>query len=491
MAVDRDPQILLTGATGYVGGRLLSRLQQGGHRVRCLVRRMQQFTAEASDRVTFVQGDLLDADSLADAMAGVDTAYYLVHLMGAKGDFEELDEAAARNFAQAAKAAGVKRIIYLGGLGEENEDLSPHLRSRQEVGRILKTSGATVLEFRASIILGTQSLSFELIRALVERLPVMITPRWLRVKAQPILITDVLAYLEAALDLNLGASQVVEIGGADACSYGDLMLEYARQRGLKRWFIDVPFLTPKLSSLWLGLVTPIYARVGRELINSIRNATIVTTDTAARLFPGIEPVGVQRAIERVLRAETTLVSETRWCDAVSSGGPRKSPDAWQAGPRLLDRRQRASPLPPAQAFVPIQRIGGERGWYYANWLWRIRGFLDLLVGGVGLRRGRRDPVDLRVGEPLDFWRVEAIDPGERLVLRAEMKVPGRAWLEFQVEPTDEGSIVHQTAIFDPRGLSGRLYWWGVWPLHGLIFRGMLRRIVEQGLVDVQLAPQTS
>ena len=480
-----DPHILLTGATGYVGGRLLARFEQEARRVRCLVRRKQQLTVEESERITAVQGDLLDPDTLPAALEGIDVAYYLVHLMGAEGDFEALDQQAARNFATAARAAGVKRIIYLGGLGEESEDLSPHLRSRQEVGRILRESGATVLEFRASIILGTKSLSFEMIRALVERLPIMITPRWVRVQAQPILITDVLQYLEGGLTIDLRDSQVVEIGGADACSYGDLMQEYAAQRGLRRWFLDVPFLTPKLSSLWLGLITPVYARVGRELISSIRNATIVTTDDAARLFPGIQPLGVHAAVERVLRAETTAVAQTSWSDARSSGGRRKDPDAWKAGPRLLDKRAAPSPLAPAAAFVPIRRIGGTRGWYYASWLWRLRGFVDLLVGGVGLRRGRRDPDNLRVGEALDFWRVEDYEPDRRLLLRAEMKVPGRAWLELEVEPVGAGSLVHQTAVFDPRGVLGRLYWWGVWPLHALIFRGMLKRIVQRGLEDAE------
>jgi uncharacterized protein YbjT (DUF2867 family) len=359
-----DPLILVTGASGYVGGRLLSRLVERGARVRCLVRRMQEFTVPAGERVAFVQGDLLKPETLAAALEGVEVAYYLVHTMGASGDFESLDQQAAENFAAAARAAGVRRIVYLGGLGVESEELSPHLRSRQQVGRILRDSGATVLEFRASIILGTMSLSFELIRSLVERLPVMITPRWVRMEAQPILITDVLAYLDAARTLEIDESTVIEIGGADACSYGDLMLEYARQRGLKRWFIDVPFLTPKLSSLWLGLVTPLYARVGRELISSIRNATIVTTDTALRLFPSIRPVGVAEGIARVLRKETAAVAETRWCDSLSSGGAVREVLAPEPGPRLLDRRQRASPLPPAQAFVPIRQIGGKNGWYH-------------------------------------------------------------------------------------------------------------------------------
>lgn len=476
-------RILLTGATGYVGGRLLSRLEREGRRVRCLVRRLEEFADETSDHVEFVQGDLLEPATLRSALEAIDVAYYMVHAMGSGPDFEALDQQAATNFAQAAKAAGVKRIIYLGGLGDETESLSPHLRSRHEVGRILKGSGATVLELRASIILGTGSLSFELIRALVERLPIMITPRWVRVEAQPILITDVLAYLVAALDLPEQDSQVFEIGGADRRTYGDLMNAYAKQRGLRRWMIGVPFLTPHLSSLWLGLITPLYARVGRKLIGSIRNPTVVHSDAAATAFPSIEPLGLEAAMAQVLEAEDASVAETRWCDAVSAGGQKGRQAVSDSGTRFLDQRSLVVAVPAHAAFAPIRKIGGTRGWYCGTWLWRLRGFIDLLVGGVGLRRGRRDPDHLRVGEPLDFWRVEALEPDRRLVLRAEMKLPGNAWLEFQVEPEDDGCRIHQTAIFDARGVLGRLYWWAVFPLHAWIFGGMLSGIARRALEE--------
>ncbi len=479
--------ILLTGATGYVGGRLLARLTKDGARVRCLVRRLEDFATRSSDRITFVQGDLLKPDTLTASLEGIDVAYYLVHAMGSGADFEKLDQQAAANFAAAAKQAGVKRIIYLGGLGDESESLSAHLRSRHEVGRILQTSGCIVLEFRASVILGTGSLSFELIRALVERLPVMVTPRWVEVQAQPIHIRDVIDYLVAALGVEAAASEVYEIGGPDRCTYGDLMRSYAEQRGLRRWMFSVPFLTPHLSSLWLGLVTPVYARVGRKLIGSIRHPTVVHSSAAKEAFPSAQPLGLSEAMARVLEDEATAVAETRWCDAMSTGGQKEPPAAARAGPRLTDHRSLIVPVPASAAFTPIRRIGGKRGWYFASWLWRIRGYVDLLVGGVGLRRGRRDPEQLRVGEPLDFWRVEAYEPETRLVLRAEMKLPGKAWLEYRVEPDGDGSRIHQTAIFDPRGIFGRLYWWSVLPLHALIFGGMLRAIGRKAVDEDERA----
>jgi uncharacterized protein YbjT (DUF2867 family) len=466
-------RVLLTGATGYVGGRLLRTLVRQGRPVRCLVRRPSALPPE----VEVVMGDLLESRLPGSALQGIDTAFYLVHSMGATGDFEEQDRQAARHFADAAKAGGVRRIVYLGGLGEDREALSAHLRSRHEVGDILRASGLTVIELRASIILGSGSLSFEMIRALVERLPVMVTPRWVRVQAQPIAIEDVLAYLVAAIDLPGSHSRVFEIGGPDVVSYGDLMREYARQRGLRRLMIPVPVLTPRLSSLWLGLVTPLYARVGRKLIGSIRHPTVVHDPAALQAFT-IRPVGVAEAMARALRNEDRDFAETRWSDAASTGATRP----WggvRYGNRLVDVRTARVAVPPAQAFAPISRIGGRTGWYFGNALWRLRGWLDLLAGGVGLRRGRRDPSRLHVGDPLDCWRVEAFEPDRLLTLRAEMKLPGRAWLSFEVEPDSPGSIIRQTAMFDPAGLWGLVYWYGVWPLHQLVFGGMLRGIVRR------------
>lgn len=468
--------ILLTGATGYVGGRLLSLLQQD-IRVRCLTRRPDALRHRVLDTAEVVQGDVLDPDTLPAAFEGVETAYYLVHSMGDNCDFETQDRVAADNFAKAANAAGVGRLIYLGGLGNPDEKLSKHLRSRQEVGDVLRANHPQVIEFRASIVIGSGSLSFEMIRALVERLPIMICPRWVQVKAQPIAIEDLLAYLLVALDLPSGQSQIYEIGGPDQVSYGQIMHEYARQRGLTRWMIPVPLLTPYLSSLWLGLVTPLYARVGRKLVESLRNPTLISNNLAESVFV-VRPRSVREAIARALVNEDLELAETRWSDALSSAGQPQSWGSERFGSRLVDSRTITVAVPPAQAFAPIRRIGGRNGWYYGNWLWSLRGFLDLLGGGVGMRRGRRDPENLRVGDHLDFWRVDTIEPNRRLRLQAEMKLPGRAWLEFEVTPCATGSTIRQTAIFDPLGLSGLIYWYAIYPLHQCVFAGMLRGIAD-------------
>ena len=469
--------ILLTGATGYVGGRLLSLLQKTGHSVRCLARRPESLGDRVTATTEVVRGDVFDPESLKSAFEGVSTAYYFVHSMGDTRDFESQDRIAAENFAKAATRAGVRRLIYLGGLGNPDEKLSKHLRSRQETGDVLRAHHPQVIEFRASIVIGSGSLSFEMIRALVERLPIMICPRWVQVKAQPIAIEDLLAYLAAALRLPPVHSQVYEIGGPDQVSYGEIMHEYARQRGLSRWMIRVPFLTPYLSSLWLGLVTPLYARVGRKLVESLRNPTLVSSNLAASIFP-VRPRSVRDAIARALVHEDREFAETRWSDALSSAGQTRSWGGDRYGSRLVDSRTITVAVPPEQAFAPIRRIGGRTGWYYGNWLWSLRGFLDLLIGGVGVRRGRRDPDSLRVGEPLDFWRVEVVERPQRLRLKAEMKLPGRAWLEFEVSPTDSGSTIRQTAIFDPLGLAGLLYWYGIYPLHQFVFAGMLRNVAR-------------
>lgn len=473
----REALILLTGATGYVGGRLLKVLEASGDRVRCLARRPEFLQAKVAPTTEVVPGDVLDKSSLKEAMRGVLAAYYMVHSMRSTGAFEEEDRQAARNFGEAAAEAGVQRIIYLGGLGESRVELSPHLRSRQEVGNILRSSGVQVIEFRASIVIGSGSLSFEMIRALVERLPVMITPRWVSVPAQPIGIEDLLQYLLAALDLSVEGNPIYEIGGTDCVSYSDLMREYARQRGLRRIMISVPVLTPRLSSLWLGLVTPVYARIGRELIDSIKHPTICHDDTALKVFD-IRPKGVREAIASALRNEDHEFAQTRWSDALSSGG---RPHRWggvRFGSRIVDSRSVHVPVPAARAFTPIRRIGGNTGWYYGNWLWHLRGFLDLLVGGVGMRRGRRDPESVNVGDVLDFWRVEAFEADRRLCLMAEMKLPGRAWLEFEIQGNNGTSQIRQTAIFDPVGLPGLAYWYLLYPFHRLVFAGMLRGIAS-------------
>ncbi len=470
--------VLLTGATGYVGGRLLAELQRRGQRLRCLARRPDELTARAAPTTEVVKGDLLDRPSLEAALKGVDTAYYLVHSMGSGRDYARLDREAAERFGAAANHAGVRRIIYLGGLADPSADLSDHLRSRLDTGNHLRASGVPVTEFRASIVIGAGSLSFEIIRALVDRLPVMICPRWVSTVAQPIGIGDLLAYLVAALDLaEDGSARIYEIGGATIASYGDLMREYARQRGLWRAMIPIPLLTPRLSSLWLGLVTPVYARVGRELIGGVRNRSVVRDFSALDAF-AIRPLPVEACIALAIAHREQAGAETSWSDARSSARPTRPRPESAYGARLVDARERRVSATPDAAFTPIRRIGGRRGWYYADLLWTVRGWLDLLLGGAGLRRGRRDPESLRTGDALDFWRVEAFDPPRRMRLAAEMRLPGRAWLEFDVRPDGTGSIIRQTATFDPVGLFGALYWYALWPFHVLIFGGMLRRIGE-------------
>jgi uncharacterized protein YbjT (DUF2867 family) len=476
--VNAPEKILITGGTGYVGGRLISQLERQGRSLRCLARRPESLRGRVADRTEVVYGDVLQPDSMNEALSGIETAYYMVHSMGTGCDFESADRDGARNFARAARAAGVKRIVYLGGLGDSHQKLSKHLRSRQEVGQVLAESGAQVIEFRASFVIGSGSLSFELIRALVQRLPFMICPKWVQTPAQPIAIEDVLAFLVAALDYEPAGHHIFEIGGPQQVTYRELMREYARQRGLKRLMVSVPFLTPRLSSLWLGLVTPVYARVGRKLVDSLKNPTVVRDPSANEVF-NIQPRDVAASIQRALENEDREFAETRWSDALSSGSLPKRWGGEKFGNRLVDSRTVTVNVPASAAFTPVRRIGGKTGWYYGNWLWQLRGFLDLLVGGVGIRRGRRDPDDLHAGEPLDCWRVETIEPDHLLRLSAEMKLPGRAWLEFEVTPDGPSkTTIRQTAIFDPLGLFGLCYWYAIYPLHEAIFGGMLRGIAH-------------
>jgi uncharacterized protein YbjT (DUF2867 family) len=423
-----------------------------------------------------IAGDVHEPASLGPALRGVDTAYYLIHSMANAGDSAARDREGAEAFAAAARDAGMRRIVYLGGLGR-GDRLSPHLASRQEVGRILRESGVSTIEFRASIVIGSGSLSFELVRALVEKLPVMVTPRWVATPTQPIGIEDLIAYLVAALDLEIDDSVVYEIGGPDRVSYGDLMREYARLRGLRRTMLRVPVLTPGLSRLWLGLVTPLYAAVGRELIEGVGNETVVHDDRALRDFP-VRPRGIREVLARALANEDRELAATRWSDALSA---QRAPREWGGvtfGTRRVDSRAVLVRCPPEAAFRPIARIGGATGWYYGNALWRLRGLLDLAAGGPGLRRGRRDPAALVAGDTLDFWRVEKVEPGRLLRLAAEMRLPGRAWLQFEVTPEGGGSLIRQTAEFDPVGLGGLLYWYALWPAHQLVFAGMLRNIAR-------------
>jgi uncharacterized protein YbjT (DUF2867 family) len=471
-----DQLILLTGATGYIGGRLLKELEKRGYRVRCLARRPEFLQQKVSESTEVVKGDVFDADSLRAAMEGAHTAYYLVHSLAAKGSFEDNDRKAAEIFARTAEKANLKKIIYLGGLGE-GSGLSHHLSSRQEVGQILRDSDVPAIEFRASVIMGSGSLSFEMVRALVEKLPILFTPRWVRRLAQPIAIEDVMGYLIAALDFEAPHSTIFQIGGADIVSYEGIMKEYARVRGLKRPVVPLPWLTPWLSSLWLVLVTPLYHRVGRRLIEGVRNETIVRDDTAEKLF-NVKPRGIREAIERALENEDRDFAETRWSDALLPGSLEHHWGGIRFGARLVDSREAKVPCSSADVFGQIQCMGGEYGWYKHNWLWNLRGFIDQLLGGAGHRRGRTDPTCLLPGDTVDFWRVEAIEPNRLLRLSSELKAPGRAWFQYEIEGNEEEATIRQTAIFDPIGLWGLLYWYALYPLHTIVFQGTLRGIVK-------------
>ena len=472
--------VLLTGATGYVGGRLLRALEESQYHLRCLVRRPELLRPRVDSKTDVVKADVLDRSSLIPAMDGVKIAFYLVHSMGSAESFEENDRIAAQNFGEIAKEAGVERIIYLGGLGNEKEVLSSHLRSRQEVGYILRASKVPVIEFRDSIVIGSGSLSFEMIKSLVERLPVMLIPKWALMSAQPIAIDDLISYLMEALYKTDNANYLFEIGGFDQVSYLEIMRIYAKNINKKVLMIPVPVLTPYLSSLWLGLVTPLYARIGRKLVESIVHSTVVRDDTALRNFK-IKPIGVEEAIQRAIKLENRESAASRWYDSISSSGETNPDKGYKFVERLIDARTLNINVPPETAFNPIQHIGGKKGWYACNLLWQLRGGIDLLLGGVGMRRGRSHKDKLIVGGTIDFWRIEKIIPNNFLSLSAEMKLPGRAWLEFEVVGHGNSSTINQTAIFEPAGIFGKIYWYSLYPLHQLIFSGMLRAIATKAI----------
>jgi uncharacterized protein YbjT (DUF2867 family) len=464
--------ILLTGATGYIGGRLLRRLREEGQPVRCLTRRPQVLAQGVPSSTTVVAGDALDPDSLGAALAGVELAFYLVHSMAAGRVFDALDRRAAINFAAAARAAGVRQIVYLGALGSDRH-LSRHLASRQEVGRILRSSGVPTLELRSSIVIGSGSASYEAVRAVVELLPIVIAPRWADTQVQPIAVEDAVDYLLEATRLEQPLNAVVEIGGHDKTTYAGLMREYARQRGLHRTVIPSSLATPRLSRWFLSIATPVYGQIAGTMVDSMRNETTVRSKLADELFE-TRPRGLHDAIERALRNEDLEYAETRWSDALPA-----EVDRWGGagiGHRRVFTRSVQVDSSASQAFAPIQRIGGSTGWYYGNWFWLLRGLLDMARGGVGLRRGRRDPRDLRVGDTVDFWRVERFEPGHLLRLRAEMKIPGRLWLQFEVVRRHQRCQVRQTTIFDAAGSVGLVYWYAFYPLHRRVFAGMLAGI---------------
>ena len=472
--------ILVSGATGYIGGRLVPELLRAGHRVRCLARDPDRLSGRRWVRqVEVVEGDVLQRESLDRAMQGIEVAYYLVHSMGSGEGFHERDLRAARNFGAAAAEQGVARIVYLGGLGDNTSDLSHHLRSRQETGAALGEAGVAVTEFRAAVIVGSGSLSFEMIRYLAERVPIMVCPQWVYTRTQPIAIDDVIAYLLAALSCADAVARVIEVGGADVVTYGGMMTGYARARGLKRVLLPVPVLTPRLSSYWVHIVTPIPSAIAKPLIEGLRSEVVVHDPSAREIFPSITPMNYERAVRLALSQLEANAVETSWSDAlITTQGDRPVRILTSREGMIIEHREVQVGVDAATAFRVVARLGGQRGWLYWNWAWRLRGVFDRLSGGVGMRRGRRDPDEVRIGDALDFWRVEAVVPGRLLRLRAEMKLPGRAWLEFEASEEDGGARLTQTALFAPKGLGGLLYWYGLYPVHRIMFRGLLARIAD-------------
>jgi len=473
------PLILVTGATGYIGGRLVSRLLDAGYRVRCLVRSPRKLGSRrwAQDpAVQIAEGSAENENELAQAMRGCAVAYYLIHSMMAVGpDYRDHDRSLAGIFARAAARAGLQRIIYLGGLGETGEGLSEHLTSRREVEAALASTSVPVTVLRAAMIIGSGSSSFEILRYLVERLPIMVTPLWVKTESQPIAVRNVLHYLVACLETPETTGRTLDIGGADILTYREIMQIMAKALGLRRRLIvPVPVLTPRLSSLWIHLVTPISHRIARPLAEGLRNRVVCRNDEAARLMPQ-RLLTVREAIDAALGKVATAQVETAWSDA----GPIPGDPEWAGGKVFMDRRSVDVAAPVERVFRAFCRIGGDNGYYAADWLWRLRGVLDRLIGGPGLRRGRRDPERVAFGEALDFWRVAAIEENRRLELRAEMWLPGVATLTFETTPNasdPQQSTLLQTARFKPRGLLGLLYWYAVAPLHGIVFSGMIRGI---------------
>lgn len=477
-------RILVTGATGYIGGRLAPRLVAAGHRVRVLARSPDKLrdVPWAGD-VEVVRGDLDDPDSVDAACRDIDVVYYLVHSMSGKGEFVEAEQRSAEHVAAAARRAGVGRIVYLGGLHPNSERLSPHLRSREQVGRILLDSGVPTLVLQAGVVIGSGSASFEMIRHLGNRLPVMTTPRWVNNRIQPIAVRDVLHYLVAAADAPLRRSRTFDIGGPDVLRYGEMLQVYAEVAGLlRRRIVVLPVLTPRLAGLWIGLVTPIPPSLGRALIESLSTDAIVTEHDIDAVIP--PPPGgttgyrdaVALALRRIDRGEV----ETTWANASPVGAPAdplpSDPD-WAGEVVFTDERSLDCDCPAGEVWPIVESIGGENRWYSFPLAWTIRGWLDRFAGGVGLARGRRNATTLHTGDALDFWRVERIDRFELLRLRAEMLAPGGAWLEWRLESLGpDRTRLHQRAIFFPKGLAGRLYWYALLPFHGIIFKGMLENI---------------
>lgn len=479
------PLVLVTGATGYIGGRLVPELLAEGYRVRCLARTPAKLTGEPwTDDVEIVRGDVTDRASLERALDGVTAAFYLVHSMGGHADFADNDRRAADAFRQAADdSPGLEQIVYLGGLGDEHDPhLSPHLASRHEVGRVLAAGQVPVTELRAAVIIGSGSASFEMLRNLTDVLPVMVTPKWVSTRCQPVAIRDILHWLVRAIGTPEAKGRVLEVGGPDIVTYEEMMRAYARVARLpKRLVIRVPLLTPRLSSHWVGLVTPLPIDLARPLIDSLVNEVVVLDRSVQGVMPH-HALSLDEALHLAARRVADRSVPSRWSDADLPGrtpaDPMPTDPDWAGGTLLTDAQSSRSTASADAVFRAVEGIGGARGWYVAGWLWTMRGAIDALMGGVGMRRGRRDPDTLRVGDALDFWRVEALDPPNELRLRAEMRLPGEAWLEWYVEPDGSGAVLRQVAIFHPRGLLGRLYWYALIPFHALIFKRLCERLAQ-------------
>lgn len=468
-------KILVTGATGYIGGRLVPRLLEAGHELRCAVRNPNKLSLYPwRDRVEVVRGDALDERSIKEALIGCDAAVYLVHSMASGSEFARLDRRAAANFRAAAEDAGLRRIVYLGALGDDTGARSRHLQSRHEVGRILAAGSTPTTEVRAAVIIGSGSLSFEMLRSLTEVLPVMVTPKWVRTRCQPVAVGDVLEVLRGAVEDRSAEDRVLEVGGPEVLTYAEMMQIYAEEAGLRRrLLIPVPLLTPWLSSWWIGLVTPLPPKVARPLVESLRTEVVVSTPQD--LMP-IAATSFRTAVRRALSRLPGGVI-TRWSDAASQpAAPVPTDPAWSGGTVFMDRQVMPTDTDADHLYWAFSRIGGRAGYYGLDWAWRIRGMLDRLVGGVGLRRGRRHPTEVRIGEAVDFWRVEDVVPGKSLRLHAEMRLPGDAWLEWEIRDTEYGTDLIQTAWFRPRGLAGRIYWYFMLIPHRIVFPRMAHRI---------------